>query len=130
MAGTTTFEVYVLSGSRWEIHSRFPATKMDDAIQDAKTQEKIKRIDGVKVVKETFDPELGLSKESLVYKSPGLTHAMLKGGGPSEKSAPPARSSSSSSGPRMRTGGGGGPPRREEAAASSTEEERSEEHTV
>ena len=72
MAGQTTYEVYVLQGTRWEIHSRYNAQQKDAAIQEAKTLEATPGIDSTKVVKEVYDPKEGLAEEFTVYKSESL----------------------------------------------------------
>jgi adenylate cyclase len=107
MASQTTYEVYVFSASRWEIHSRFPTRKMEDAVQDAKAQEKLSRIDAVKVIKDTLDDETGLSKEIVVYKSPGQSSGSSgDGDGGGRSATSDGGRSASSSGSDERSGGG------------------------
>ena len=72
MAGQTTYEVYVLQGTRWEIHSRYNAVQKEQAIQEAKSLETTPGIDSTKVVKEIYYPKEGLAEEFTVYKSENL----------------------------------------------------------
>ena len=72
MAGQTTYEVYVLQGTRWEIHSRYNAVQKDAAIQEAKSLEVTPNIDATKVVKEIYNAKDGVSEEYTIYKSEAL----------------------------------------------------------
>ena len=72
MAGQTTYEVYVLQGTRWEIHSRHNAMRKDAAIQEAKSLEASPNIDATKVVKEVYDAKAGRAEEYTIYKSEAL----------------------------------------------------------
>lgn len=72
MAGQTTYEVYVLQGTRWEIQSRYNAVQKDAAIQEAKSLEVTPNIDATKVVKEIYNAKDGVSEEYTIYKSEAL----------------------------------------------------------
>jgi hypothetical protein len=98
MSRQTTFEVYSEQGGRWEIHSRFPASRKDAAVQEAKILEGQKNVNATKVVREVYDAEEGTSEESTIYKNPTLKErqrdrADASGGG--------------GGGGRRRSGGGG-----------------------
>jgi adenylate cyclase len=95
MARQTTFEVYSQQGGRWEIHSRFPASRKDAAVQEAKILENQQSVSATKVVREVYDADEGTSEESTIYKSPTLK----------EKKE---RKQSSGGGGRRSSGGGGG----------------------
>ena len=66
------FEVRVLQGDTWQIHARYSKAKQRTAVEDAKSLEKISTIKAVKVVRETYNQETGLSNDVDVYKSPSL----------------------------------------------------------
>ena len=72
MGRQTTFEVYSQQGGRWEIHSRFPASRKDAAIQEAKNLENQQNVSASKVVREVYDADEGTSEESTIYKSATL----------------------------------------------------------
>ena len=69
MARNITYEVLVQQGGRWEIHARHRAAEKDAALDEAKTLERLPKITAVKVVKETYDSEVGETEEATVYKS-------------------------------------------------------------
>ena len=93
MARQTTFEVYSQQGGRWEIHSRFPASRKDAAVQEAKNLENQQNVSATKVVREVYDADEGTSEESTIYKSPTLKEKKER---------------QQSSGGRRSSGGGGG----------------------
>ena len=66
------FEVRVLQGDTWQIHARYSKAKQRTAVEDAKSLEKISTIKAVKVVRESYNQETGLSNEFDVYKSASL----------------------------------------------------------
>ena len=91
MAGQTTYEVSVLQGGRWEIHSRYNAMQKDDAIQEAMSLGTTPGIEATKVIREVYDPKEGLAEEYTVYKSES---ARSKPSRPTPPAAAPARSRS------------------------------------
>jgi hypothetical protein len=72
------YEVHTLKGGQWVIDSTYP--DRDSAIEVAKQLYGEKRFDGVKVVKDTFDPKTGEGKEIVVFDTSKA---------PREKSPPP-----------------------------------------
>jgi hypothetical protein len=72
------YEVHTLKGGQWVIDSTYP--DRDSAIEVAKQLYGEKRFDGVKVVKDTFDPKTGEGKEIVVFDTSKA---------PREKTPPP-----------------------------------------
>lgn len=66
---TVTYEVHVRRGSRWEIHARFDADGRNRALAQAKTVNRRSGIRAVRVVKEIYDPAVGIAQEFIIYKS-------------------------------------------------------------
>ncbi|MEX2449290.1 MAG: adenylate/guanylate cyclase domain-containing protein [Rhodospirillales bacterium] len=89
--GEVTYEVHVLQGGRWQMQARYQEWQMDPAIDDARNLDRLPGIECVKVVKEEYDDDEGLSKETIIYQS-GAGRSGRSGGGGSS-----AASSSSSS---------------------------------
>ena len=69
MSGQTTYEIYTLANGRWLVDTQFKGTQRDGAIEEAKRIAAQPGIEQVKVVRETFDLNDGLIKESIVFKS-------------------------------------------------------------
>jgi len=69
MAMQTTLEIMVQQHGRWVIHARYPVTKKDAAVEEAKALEKTPGIGAVKVIKDVYDQKRGTSSEYIVYKS-------------------------------------------------------------
>lgn len=61
-------EVSVKVGERWEIHARYSASEVTQAVEEAKHLEKVSKA-VVRVVREAYDQESGLYKQTTVYKS-------------------------------------------------------------
>ncbi|MCR9070626.1 MAG: hypothetical protein NXI18_02815 [Alphaproteobacteria bacterium] len=59
------FEVHTLKGGQWVIDSTYP--DRDASIEVAKQLHGEKRFEGVKVIKDTFDPKTGQGKELVVF---------------------------------------------------------------
>ena len=62
------FEVHVQQKGRWEIHARYPSGKSEAAIEEAITLDKMPSIDDVKVVRESYNPEDGTSRETVIHR--------------------------------------------------------------
>ena len=80
MSRLMNFEVLVMQGGRWSIHARYPSEKKDVAIEEGRRLDKSAGIAAVKVIKEVYDPEAGLSKEYIVFKSSGMKMAAAGAG--------------------------------------------------
>ncbi len=61
----TTYEVHTLKGGSWQIEATL--TDRDAAIESAKQFHAEKIYDGIKVIKDTFDPKTNASKELVIY---------------------------------------------------------------
>ena len=72
------YEVHTLKGGQWVIDSTYP--DRESSIEVAKQLHGEKRFDGVKVIRDTFDPKTGDGKEIVVYDTSKA---------PREKSTPP-----------------------------------------
>ncbi|MFX4220566.1 MAG: hypothetical protein ACMVO3_06010 [Thalassobaculum sp.] len=59
------FEVHTLKGGQWVIDSTYP--DRDTSIEVAKQLHGEKRFEGIKVIKDTFDPKTGQGKELVVF---------------------------------------------------------------
>ena len=69
MAHETTYEVYTLADGRWLLDTRFKKSQRERAIHEGKKLAKQPGIDAVKVVREIYDDDDNLIKESTVYNS-------------------------------------------------------------
>lgn len=93
MIENTTFEVQVQQGGRWSIHATFQAHQKTAAIEEGRELDRLNTVDGVKVIKEVYDPEMDVHNEFIVYKSPNLKSSSAptgKGGRSSSASAFPS----------------------------------------
>jgi hypothetical protein len=61
----TLFEVHTLKGGKWMVDSTYP--DREAAIDVAKSLHGEKRFEGVKVIKDMFDPKTNASKEIVIY---------------------------------------------------------------
>lgn len=59
------YEVHTLKGGQWVIDSTYP--DRESSIEVAKQLHGEKRFDGIKVIRDTFDPKTGQGKEIVVY---------------------------------------------------------------
>ena len=73
MPGITQFEVQVQQGQRWSIHAQFGSFQKEAAVDEARGLENMPGINGVKVVREVYDPDRGSSQEFIIYKSAGVS---------------------------------------------------------
>ena len=80
MSGQTTYEIYTFANGRWLIDTNFKGTQRDGAIEEAKRIGAQPGIEQVKVVRETFDVNDGLIKESTVFKSAAKGEAKAPNG--------------------------------------------------
>ena len=67
----TNLEIMVQQNGRWIIHARYPVTKREAAVEEAKAIEKTPGISAVKVIKDVYDQKRGTSSEYIIYKSVG-----------------------------------------------------------
>jgi hypothetical protein len=65
MSARSLFEVHTLKGGQWIIDSTYP--DKDSSIEVAKQLHGEKRFQGVKVIKDTYDPKTGQGKEIVVF---------------------------------------------------------------
>ncbi len=62
------FEIYTRVNGRWELYANHVGQgKQDLALEEARQLERQAHIQGVKVVKETFDPKTNLTTEASIY---------------------------------------------------------------
>lgn len=101
MTRQTNIEILVQQGGRWTIHARYPVSRKDAAIEEAKVLDKTPGIGAVKVIKEVYDPEEGVSNEYVIYKSAGAKMSAA---------APAAKTPASAGRPAPRGGGGASAP--------------------
>lgn len=69
MANETTYEVYTLAEGRWILDTRFKKSQRERAIDEGKQLAKQPGIEAVKVVREIYDGNDELIKETTVYNS-------------------------------------------------------------
>lgn len=62
-----SFEIHVLQNGRWTIHAQFSATQRDAAVEEAHTAERLRGVQGVKVIQDLYDANKGVSHENVVY---------------------------------------------------------------
>lgn len=100
MSRQTNIEIMVQQGGRWTIHARYPVTKKDAAIEEAKVLDKAAGIGAVKVIKEVYDAEAGTSNEYVIFKSTGVkmaaAAAAAAAGGQARAQAAPAKAKTAS----------------------------------
>jgi len=84
------YEVHTLKGGQWVIDSTYP--DKDTSIEVAKQLHGERRFEGIKVIKDTFDPRTGQGKELVVFdtsKAPKEKPAAPPPPGKSEAQAAP-----------------------------------------
>ena len=96
MSRQTNIEIMVQQGGRWTIHARYPVTKKDAAIEEAKVLDKAAGIGAVKVIKEVYDAEAGTSNEYVIYKSTGVKMAAAATAGGGGQARPQAKTKAAS----------------------------------
>ena len=101
MSSAPTYEIYTFAKGRWIVDARFKSAQKQSAIEDAKRIAVQPGIDQVKVIRETFDDEDGLIKESTVFKTT-LKGASTNGSGVSAASDRPVADFSSPAKPRRK----------------------------
>ena len=69
MPNEVTYEVYSLANGRWILDSRFNKDQRERAIDEGKQLAKQPGVEAVKVVRETYDDNDNLIKESTIYNS-------------------------------------------------------------
>ena len=70
MTENTTFELHVQQGDQWTIHENYKGDQRKDAIEDAKDLlAQRPDLDGVKIIKETLDPDTGIFKAAIIFKA-------------------------------------------------------------
>ena len=84
-----SYEVHVMQKGRWEIQARYPDRKEAAAVEDAVVLDRTQGIDGVRVIKEAYDPDEGTSDETVIYLSPKLKDRS-QDKGPSEPAPAPS----------------------------------------
>ncbi len=77
----TSYEILVLQGDKWRIHAQFPPSARDDAIEEAKTLETLPGIQGIKVVRDTYDERTGLYREYTIHRHTAKPQAKPADGG-------------------------------------------------
>ncbi len=87
MSGITQFEVQVQQGGRWSIHAQFGPFQKEAATNEAKQIAQTPGFSAVKVVREVYDPDKGVSHEFVVWKSSGMESGGGGGGGASNDSS-------------------------------------------
>ena len=96
MAKQINFEVQVMQGGRWTISARYGETEKKEAVEEAKRIDS-HGIGAVRVLRDAYDTDSGMSNEHTIYQSGGET-----------KSAGGARSGAKSDGSGGGSGGGSG----------------------
>ena len=61
MSGITLFEAPSQQGHRWSIYAQFGSFQKEAAVDEARGLGNMPSINGVKVVKEVYDPDRGSS---------------------------------------------------------------------
>ena len=67
MAAVTNYEVYVQDGrGNWVMHARYPSHGREDALDEAKEVEQMRRIP-VRVMREIYYPNNNTTEENIIY---------------------------------------------------------------
>ena len=77
MPAIVNYELYVLEGTEWSLHARFPGDERSKAIAEAQSVES-QVGKPTKVTRETWYPENNTSEEALAYISPRAKQAMAQ----------------------------------------------------
>lgn len=77
MPAIVNYEVYVLEGTEWNLHARFPGDERKQAIEEAQTVESMVG-KPTKVLRETWYSESNTSDEAVAYVSPRAKQALAK----------------------------------------------------
>ena len=64
-----SYELYTQVKGRWNLESRYGSAEREDALNDAKNLAHDSHIDAVRLVRETYDPERGASREATIYSA-------------------------------------------------------------
>lgn len=64
-----SYELYTQVKGRWNLESRYGTAEREDALNDAKNLAHDGHIDAVRLVRETYDPERGASREATIYST-------------------------------------------------------------
>ncbi len=88
MSVQTIFEVHTLKGGEWVVDSTYG--DKDSAIEVAKSLFGEKRFEGIKVIKDTYDPATGDGKEFVVYDTSKAPREKKAAPAPAAKEAPAA----------------------------------------
>ena len=88
MSVQTIFEVHTLKGGEWVVDSTY--NDKDSAIEVAKSLFGEKRYEGIKVIKDTYDPTTGSGKEFVVYDTSKTPRDPKPVAAPATKEAPAA----------------------------------------
>ncbi len=73
----THYEVHVLQGSRWSIHAQFEGGQKEMAVDEGKMLDRQPGIDGVKVIREVYDPAQSTHRDYVIYKTSDMPAAGL-----------------------------------------------------
>ena len=64
-----SYELYTQVKGRWNLESRYGTAEREDALNDAKNLAHDGHIDAVRLVRDTYDPERGASREATIYST-------------------------------------------------------------
>lgn len=122
MTRQTNIEILVQQGGRWTIHARYPVSRKDAAIEEAKVLDKTPGIGAVKVIKEVYDPDEGVSNEYVIYKSAGakMSAAAAATKTPASAARPAPRGGGGASAPPAQGDSFGATPSVEEESAAAS----------
>ncbi|NKB58255.1 MAG: hypothetical protein GKS00_18165 [Alphaproteobacteria bacterium] len=65
-----TYEIYLLKSGRWELHTHFTPDERDLCVEEAKKIYASTRVEGVRVIEDTYDSKTKTSQEETLYCSP------------------------------------------------------------
>lgn len=64
-----SYELYTQVKGRWNLEARYANAEREDALNDAKNLSHDGHIDAVRLVRETYDPDRGASREATIYST-------------------------------------------------------------
>lgn len=69
-SSSISYEIYLLKSGRWELHTKFTPDEQHECVEEAKRIYAAGRVEGVRVIEDTYDPQTKTSTEETLFCSP------------------------------------------------------------
>lgn len=69
-SSSISYEIYLLKSGRWELHTKFTPDEQHECVEEAKRIFAAGRVEGVRVIEDTYDPQTKTSTEETLFCSP------------------------------------------------------------